>query len=577
MRSGVVKIGAHGLLAIVLVATIVAACDSAGRRRVGRRSLGRADAPGSDRPGDRDGGDRDRHPDGVRRVLGRPGVDGQRRIVDARQRATPATLAADGGEPAIGQLGSYTWLDGGSDSPWLPGTPLTVGAGEPLTVTVGGGVAVADWSARRVTAGTTDGSGAVALGQAAGPPVAFAAPGRRHLVGPGHGPVRQRSRVGNLLLATHGALNDGIGVAHFPRRCRPDPGHAARRPVRAAVCAVGLAVMCAIVMTACSNQAETPGTVPAGLLALAAGPGGTTLTGWDATGADGTPIKLPQGETTWISAGRAAVLAATLASGKTSTSDPVHLGKPLAWRPVKAKVPTGETPAGPDYFATWDPEGGRFATLAGDLLSGDGIRLVLVDPSAQTAFEITLDRSVVAAPPVWIDGDRVAVVTGDAAAPTSAIVDTTTGEIGDGPAGGAAPGDLRDRAPDRHDGGPGCADRDPRHRRLAGRRWVTGRLDRAAGRIHDRHRVRPRLERPAAGGGLGRPGWLGDHRHPRRPLRLAPRSATKDRPRQRRRRSVAPLSASKDQFGVARDARCPRVVASRTHSGALAPVLDAPA
>jgi hypothetical protein len=193
--------------------------------------------------------------------------------------------------------------------------------------------------------------------------------------------------------------------------------------------------MCAIVITACSNQAETPGTVPAGLLALAAGPGGTTLTGWDATGAEGTPIKLPQGETTWISAGRAAVLAATLASGKTSTSDPVHLGKPLAWRPVKAKVPTGETPAGPDYFATWDPEGGRFATLAGDLLSGDGIRLVLVDPSAQTAFEITLDRSVVAAPPVWIDSDRVAIVTGDAAAPTSAIVDTTTGEIGDGPAG----------------------------------------------------------------------------------------------------------------------------------------------
>ena len=51
-----------------------------------------------------------------------------------------------------------------------------MGAGEPLTVTIGGGVAVADWSARRVTAGTTDGSGAIALGQAAGPPVAFAAP-----------------------------------------------------------------------------------------------------------------------------------------------------------------------------------------------------------------------------------------------------------------------------------------------------------------------------------------------------------------------------------------------------------------
>jgi hypothetical protein len=45
-----------------------------------------------------------------------------------------------------------------------------------LTVTIAGGVGVADWSARRVTAGTSDGSGAVGLGQAAGPPVAFAAP-----------------------------------------------------------------------------------------------------------------------------------------------------------------------------------------------------------------------------------------------------------------------------------------------------------------------------------------------------------------------------------------------------------------
>ena len=225
-------------------------------------------------------------------------------------------------------------------------------------------------------------------------------------------------------------------MAHFPRRCRPDPGHAARRPRRAAVSPSALALLCAIVTRP-----------PARTRQRRRGPSRTACSRWRPARAgrpspagtrparEGTPIKLPQGETTWISAGRAAVLAATLASGKTATSDPVHLGKPLAWRPVKAKVPTGETPAGPDYFATWDPEGGRFATLAGDLLSGDGIRVVLVDPSARTAFEITLDRSVVAAPPVWIDGDRVVVVTGDAAAPTSAIVDTTTGEIGDGPAG----------------------------------------------------------------------------------------------------------------------------------------------
>ena len=150
-------------------------------KRVGRRIRGRADEPGSNGRADGDNGTRDRHPGRDTVVLVRPGGDRQRRrighVTPASAGLPPsATLAADGGDPAVGQLGSYTWLDGGSDSPWLPGTPLAVGAGEPLTVAIGGGVAVADWSARRVTAGRTDGSGAIALGGAAGPPVAFAAP-----------------------------------------------------------------------------------------------------------------------------------------------------------------------------------------------------------------------------------------------------------------------------------------------------------------------------------------------------------------------------------------------------------------
>lgn len=88
-----------------------------------------------------------------------------------------ASLAVEGGDPVVGQLGSYTWADGGSDSPWLPGTPMRAGAGEPLTVTLGDGVAVAGWTARRVPAGTSNGTGAVGLG-AGGAPVTFAAPGR---------------------------------------------------------------------------------------------------------------------------------------------------------------------------------------------------------------------------------------------------------------------------------------------------------------------------------------------------------------------------------------------------------------
>jgi hypothetical protein len=85
-------------------------------------------------------------------------------------------MHAEGGDPVAGQLGSYTWGDGGSDSPWLPGSPITVGAGEPLTVVLADDAVVADWSAVRVAAGTTDGTGAVPLASAAGDPIGFPAP-----------------------------------------------------------------------------------------------------------------------------------------------------------------------------------------------------------------------------------------------------------------------------------------------------------------------------------------------------------------------------------------------------------------
>ena len=87
-----------------------------------------------------------------------------------------ATLAVEGGDPVTGQLGTFIWGDGGSDSPWLPGSPIAVGTGEHLTVALADGVGVATWSAKRVPAGTTDGSGAVGLGTG-GPPIAFDAPG----------------------------------------------------------------------------------------------------------------------------------------------------------------------------------------------------------------------------------------------------------------------------------------------------------------------------------------------------------------------------------------------------------------
>jgi hypothetical protein len=80
-----------------------------------------------------------------------------------------ASLAVEGGDPVTGQLGSFTWDGAGSDSPWLPGSPITVGAGERMAVTLATDPGIAGWAARRAPAGTVDAAGAVALGQGAGP------------------------------------------------------------------------------------------------------------------------------------------------------------------------------------------------------------------------------------------------------------------------------------------------------------------------------------------------------------------------------------------------------------------------
>ena len=187
-------------------------------------------------------------------------------------------------------------------------------------------------------------------------------------------------------------------------------------------------------LAACADGQSSDEAVVDGLVAFVAGPDRTSLVGWDSRGGDGIAITLPKGDATWVATGRADVLAVVLANGTTATSDPVHLGKALKWRAIKAVGPTGDAPKGPFYFATWDPDGGRYAMLAGDLSSGEDIRVVLVDPSVGTAFEIPLDRAVLAAPPVWIADDRLVLVSGDAAAPLTTIVDTTTGELDDGPA-----------------------------------------------------------------------------------------------------------------------------------------------
>ncbi|MEA2621057.1 MAG: hypothetical protein QOC97_1830 [Chloroflexota bacterium] len=86
-----------------------------------------------------------------------------------------ASLRVEGGDPVVGQLGSFTWEGAGSDSPWLPGSPITVGAGERMAVTLATDPRVTGWTARRAARGTVDGVGAVGLGQGA-IPIAFDPP-----------------------------------------------------------------------------------------------------------------------------------------------------------------------------------------------------------------------------------------------------------------------------------------------------------------------------------------------------------------------------------------------------------------
>ena len=93
-------------------------------------------------------------------------------------RPPAASIAVDGGEPVAGQLGSYTWLDAGSDTPWLDGSPVRVGVGERLTLTLGEPIGIANWTASRVAPGTRDGIGAIGMADGPGEPVAFDPPPR---------------------------------------------------------------------------------------------------------------------------------------------------------------------------------------------------------------------------------------------------------------------------------------------------------------------------------------------------------------------------------------------------------------
>ena len=88
-----------------------------------------------------------------------------------------ASLTVEGGDPVVGELGSFTWNNAGSDAPWLPGYPIHVGAGERLTFTMSGRVAIDTWQVSRVLpSAVPGGDGAVGIADGTGGVISFEAP-----------------------------------------------------------------------------------------------------------------------------------------------------------------------------------------------------------------------------------------------------------------------------------------------------------------------------------------------------------------------------------------------------------------
>ena len=76
-----------------------------------------------------------------------------------------------------GELGSFAWMNSGSDAPWLPGAPIHIGHGERLTLKLTDPVRLANWTVARTPAATF-GSGVVGMGGGSGQTVSFGAPPR---------------------------------------------------------------------------------------------------------------------------------------------------------------------------------------------------------------------------------------------------------------------------------------------------------------------------------------------------------------------------------------------------------------
>ena len=426
-----------------------------------------------------------------------------------------------------------------------------------------GDVPVTDWAATRRRPGTsTARRGPLGSGHAA--PIAFAAPGARHLVRPGrrHGsattsgrrPTTGRSPSDDRA-HRHGTLRGPMPTS--TRRRLPTPRRLCRARGRRRGLHRPVGLGRGRRRAGGPHRARRAGQRHAGSSAGTRG------------GGEPIPIKLPKGDVAWVATGLQDVLAAVRADGTSATSDPVQLGKSLTWRNVDAKDPSGKPPAGPSYFAAWEPDGGRYAMLAGDLsratasgsCSSTRRRLDARSRSRSTARRgraTGLDRRRPArrrhrrrrrAHRDDRRRRRPATRPRDRAATGSSRPRPTASGSRRWPSQGA-PIVIRDMAGWLAGDGSSVASIEPPER------------------LDDRDHVRPRYAGSATRDRLGRQGRIGHARRPRRPLRLAPHRKPDDRLGQGRSRRLAPLTANQEPR-IACAGRCRR--RRRPSTGASAP------
>jgi hypothetical protein len=213
----------------------------------------------------------------------------------------------------------------------------------------------------------------------------------------------------------------------------------ASRPGRRAAATLTLLLL----LSGCAAEAGTTSRPVEGLLVLtrADAPSLAVLAARkDSDEAVTIGLPLPDGDTTWISAGDGGVLIGSMTDGQLATSDPVDPRGAAAdiagleWAPLEAMDEAGR-PLPAAGLATWAPGAGRLAALAGDLRGGGDITLLVVETKSGKATTIALKRPLLASPPVWLDANRLALLAGSGSEPATLVVDTATGKITNGPTG----------------------------------------------------------------------------------------------------------------------------------------------